>query len=285
MTLRRHLLFTVSAVCALGDTSAVIDGLRAGKPTIVVPFSGDQYFWSDVIERNGLGPPVLPRKSITAAQLADAFRFVHEPSIQTAAKRLCDAIAKEDGCTAAVYAFHANLSLARTHSDLEPTFAACYRVDKYHLQISRPVAHVLIAAGCLKETDLHRHSTREWHLTDDKYTSSSTHGIIEHLPKEVWHSLNEMPEEHSQSLNDSASRLGINHPTIDALPRASSSINTHRPDTSAPLKVAATWSSFPPRICQSILEQFEQIKRDYEQNRLTSIVPTQDSIRPTLTEF
>ncbi len=178
-----YLLFLVSAVCHHGGAGTTAAGLRAGKPTIIVPFFGDQFFWGGVIEKSGAGPHSLPEKTITAGRLAEAFRFVHKPTTCAAAERIRDAILKEDGCAAAVHAFHANLPLKRMHSDLEPTFAACYRSDIYNIQISRPVAQVLVAAGALEESELRLHVTREWQFMHDNRMHLLTHGIIEHSQK------------------------------------------------------------------------------------------------------
>ena len=79
--------------------------------------------------------------------------------------------------------FHANLPLTKMHSDLEPTFAACYRSDKYHIQISRPVAQVLVSAGVLEEAQLRSHFTREWHFKHDNQTHIMMHGLWEHSHK------------------------------------------------------------------------------------------------------
>jgi hypothetical protein len=166
-----------------GGAGTTAAGLRAGKPTIIVPFFGDQFFWGNVIEKSGAGPRPLPGKSITVGQLEEAFHFVHKLTTQAAAERIQEAILNENGCAAAVHAFHANLPLTRMHSDLEPTFAACYRSDKYNIQISRPVAQVLVAAGALEESELRHHATREWQFMHDNRAHIPTHGIIEHSQK------------------------------------------------------------------------------------------------------
>ncbi|CAF3768930.1 unnamed protein product [Rotaria sordida] len=173
----------VSAVCHHGGAGTTAAGLRAGKPTIIVPFFGDQFFWGKVIAKSGAGPRPLPGKSISVEQLIEAFHFVQKPTTCTAAERIRDAILKEDGCAAAVHAFHANLPLTRIYSDLEPTFAACYRIDEFDLQVSRPVAQVLVAAGVLEESELHRHATRIWQFMHDNRMHLPTQGIIEHSQK------------------------------------------------------------------------------------------------------
>ena len=171
-------LFSVSAVCHHGGATA--PGLRAGKPTIIVPFFGDQFFWSTVIAKSGAGPQPIPGKSITTEQLIEAFHFVHKPTTRAAAECLRYSILQEDGCAAAVRAFHANLPLIRMYSDLEPTFAACYRSDKYRIQISRPVAQVLVSADVLEEAQLRPHVTREWQFKHDNHMHVIMHGLYEH---------------------------------------------------------------------------------------------------------
>ncbi|CAF3658202.1 unnamed protein product [Rotaria sp. Silwood1] len=170
----------VSAVCHHGGAGTTAAGLRAGKPTIIVPFFGDQFFWGRVIEKSGAGPRPLPGKSITVDRLVEAFHFVHKPTTRAAAERIRDGILKEDGCAAAVHAFHSNLPLTRMYSDLEPTFAACYRSDKYNIQISRPVAQVLVAAGALEESELRPHVVRNWQFMHDHRMHFLTHGLIKH---------------------------------------------------------------------------------------------------------
>lgn len=136
-----------------------------------------------MIEKSGAGPRPIPGKSITTNDLAKAFQFVHQATTRTAAERLRDSILKEDGCALAVHAFHRNLPLTRMHSDLEPTFPACYRSDKYKMQISRPVAQVLVSAGVIEESELSPHVTQEWQFMYDNHMHLLTHGFIQHSRK------------------------------------------------------------------------------------------------------
>ncbi|CAF3290101.1 unnamed protein product [Rotaria sp. Silwood2] len=150
----------VSAVCHHSGAGTTAAGLRAGKPTIIVPFFGDQFFWGNVIEKNGVGPRALPGQNLTTDNLVESFKYVHEPQVRAAAERIRDAILKENGCDEALRAFQTHLPLLRMQSYLESTYTACYQLEEFHLQISRRVAQVLVVSGRIEPTQLHLHSTR-----------------------------------------------------------------------------------------------------------------------------
>ena len=174
----------MAAVCHHGGAGTTAAGLRAGKPTIVVPFFGDQFFWGAMINKRGAGPVPISGKSITATQLAEAFTFVHEPKTIAAAADISTRMELEDGCERAVRSFHAHLPLARMHSDLEPSFGACYRLNDYDLQISRPVAQVLVAAGAIEESDLSAQHTYGWSsLRHESRFKVFTRGFRERVSK------------------------------------------------------------------------------------------------------
>ena len=174
----------VAAVCHHGGAGTTAAGLRAGKPTIIVPFFGDQFFWGSMISKSGAGPVPIPGKDITAKNLAAAFKFVHETSAREAAERLRVAFEDENGCEAAVQSFHSQLPLRQMRSDLEPSFPACLAVKDYHLQISRPVAQALLAAEVLEENQLTVHSTYRWNLMkNDDETYMPFHNFIRHGQK------------------------------------------------------------------------------------------------------
>ncbi|CAF2766325.1 unnamed protein product [Rotaria sp. Silwood2] len=150
----------VSAVCHHGGAGTTATGLRAGKPSIILPFFGDQFFWGDIVEKNGVGPSPIPGKSVTVDELVEAFKIVHQLAMQNTAKRIREILSHEDGCATALRMFHAHLPLSRMRSDLESTFTACYRVDELDLQVSRPVAQVLVAVGALDESQFRLHPTQ-----------------------------------------------------------------------------------------------------------------------------
>ena len=157
----------VSAVCHHGGAGTTAAGLRAGKPTIIVPFFGDQFFWGSMISKSGAGPAPMPGKTVTAKQFAAAFEFVHKPEVKEAALKISTNFQKEKGCEVAIKCFHAHLPVSKMRSDLDPTFGACFQLNEYNLQISRPVAQVLIAAGVIEESDLSYHPVYAWHTLEN----------------------------------------------------------------------------------------------------------------------
>ncbi|CAF1120384.1 unnamed protein product [Didymodactylos carnosus] len=167
----------VDIVCHHGGAGTTAAGLKLGKPTVIVPFFGDQFFWGDMIHRIGAGPSPLPGKTLKAAQLADAFRFAMKSETRAAAQRLAAAMKEENGVAAAVQAFHAHLPLDRMISDLEPTFPACFYLPKYDLKISLPVAQVLLASRSIDESELKVHHVKVWDIRDEQGGAPS-YGLI-----------------------------------------------------------------------------------------------------------
>jgi UDP:flavonoid glycosyltransferase YjiC (YdhE family) len=82
-----------------GTTGAA---LRAGKPTAICPFFGDQPFWARRVVKLGLGPNPLDKKAMTADDFAAAFRAMDNRAMRTRAANLGNLIEQEDGVTAAV---------------------------------------------------------------------------------------------------------------------------------------------------------------------------------------
>jgi sterol 3beta-glucosyltransferase len=83
-----------------GTTAAV---LRAGVPSVAVPFGTDQPYWSRIVHRLGAGPPPIPRSRLTADRLARAITAaISDQSIRARAAALGRAISAEDGVKTAV---------------------------------------------------------------------------------------------------------------------------------------------------------------------------------------
>lgn len=63
-----------AAVVHHGGAGTVAAGLRAGVPTVVCPFFGDQHYWGDRVAAIGAGPAPVPFRDLTVARLAAAIR-------------------------------------------------------------------------------------------------------------------------------------------------------------------------------------------------------------------
>ncbi len=97
------LLPRVAAVVHHGGDGSTGEGLRAGKPTVVCPFFGDQPFWGRRVYALGAGPRPLPQKSLSAAALAEAILLaVGDRGMRREAERLGERMRTEDGVGNAV---------------------------------------------------------------------------------------------------------------------------------------------------------------------------------------
>jgi sterol 3beta-glucosyltransferase len=83
-----------------GTTGA---GLRAGIPTIIVPYFADQPFWGDRLFRLGVGPQAIPRKKLSVERLAQAINIaLNDKGMQSRAAAIGERIRAEDGTSRAV---------------------------------------------------------------------------------------------------------------------------------------------------------------------------------------
>ncbi len=97
----------VSAVIHHGGASTVAAGLRAGVPSIVIPFFGDQPFWGQRIADLGVGTKPIPRKKLTAEKLAHAIReALTNQEMRQRAEKIGKQIQAENGIKSAVEIFN-----------------------------------------------------------------------------------------------------------------------------------------------------------------------------------
>lgn len=99
----------VSAVVHHGGAGTMSAGIALGKPTVIVPFFGDQPFWGAMVARAGAGPLPVPFKELTAAKLAESILEALKPETLERAKELGEKIREERGCPSGAESFHANL--------------------------------------------------------------------------------------------------------------------------------------------------------------------------------
>ena len=93
----------VAAAVHHGGVGTTAASLRAGVPTIVVPFFADQPFWGQRVAELGVGPAPLPRRHLSAEKLAAAIdQAVTNAPMRQRAAELGELIRAENGVEQAV---------------------------------------------------------------------------------------------------------------------------------------------------------------------------------------
>jgi UDP:flavonoid glycosyltransferase YjiC (YdhE family) len=93
----------MAAVVHHGGVGTTAAGLRAGVPSVIVPFFGDQPFWGNRVAALGVGPAPIPKARLTEERLAAAItRAVSDEGIRRRAQALGERIRAEDGVARAV---------------------------------------------------------------------------------------------------------------------------------------------------------------------------------------
>jgi UDP:flavonoid glycosyltransferase YjiC (YdhE family) len=93
----------VAAAVHHGGSGTTGAALRAGVPSVVVPYFFDQPLWAKRVARLGAGAQPLPRRKLTAERLAEALDdVVNDPTKLDRARSLSRRIRSEDGVANAV---------------------------------------------------------------------------------------------------------------------------------------------------------------------------------------
>ncbi|KAF0474114.1 UDP-Glycosyltransferase/glycogen phosphorylase [Gigaspora margarita] len=101
----------IDAVVHHGGAGTTAAGLRAGIPTIIKPFFGDQFFWGDRVESMGIGFHI---RKLTVEKLAECLIKATTDELMIKKSSLTgEKIRKEDGVFNAVQAIYKHLEHAR----------------------------------------------------------------------------------------------------------------------------------------------------------------------------
>ncbi len=87
----------VSAVCHHGGAGTSAAGFSAGIPSIIIPFSNDQFAWAHRSYDLGIGVKPINVKQLTVDNLSHAILAAYEPDIIAKAKAIGDKIRSENG--------------------------------------------------------------------------------------------------------------------------------------------------------------------------------------------
>lgn len=97
----------------------------AGRPTLVIPFGGDQPFWGARVRALGLGPKPIPRDKLTVAKLSKALtQLTTIKSYRVAARELGERLRKEEGAVTAANIIEHELRKWLREEGLPPAIVA-----------------------------------------------------------------------------------------------------------------------------------------------------------------
>ena len=156
----------VSAVVHHGGAGTTAIGLKCGRPTMIVPFFGDQPFWGAMVHKAGAGAEPVPYKKLTADKLAESIKFLLRRETQEAAKTMAEKIEEEgDGAQNAIKYFHETLPLTGNHSIRCSIFkeeVAVWWLKNTHVRLSVLAAEMLIRQNKIQWRDLRLVRHYDW---------------------------------------------------------------------------------------------------------------------------
>ncbi|KAK1975194.1 glycosyltransferase family 28 domain-containing protein [Colletotrichum cereale] len=156
----------VSAVVHHGGAGTSAAGIAAGRPTVVVPFFGDQPFWGQMIARAGAGPAPVPFKEMTADTLASSITFALKPEVRVAVQQMAQRIAEEDGAGDTARDIQERLALDTMRCDICPERLALWRHRKTGAHLSGFAVCCLVDRGFMKPHDFKLLKHKNWYVDE-----------------------------------------------------------------------------------------------------------------------
>ncbi|KAF2626779.1 glycosyltransferase family 1 protein [Macroventuria anomochaeta] len=153
----------VSCVIHHGGAGTTAAGIALGKPTVVVPFFGDQPFWGQMIAKAGAGPVPVPFKQMTAESLAESIMFALKDDVKVAVQKMAESIAEEDGSGGTVRDFEQKLGLDGMRCHLCPERLAIWRDKQTGAHLSGFAGSVLAQQRLLDPKHLRLLRHRHWY--------------------------------------------------------------------------------------------------------------------------
>ena len=100
----------MAAVVHHGGHGTTLNGIRAGVPTVTMPYNGDQFLFARRVGELGLGPPPIVQEQPSVERLVAAIRIaISDTTMRSRATAMSKQIQAEDGVAIAVEAFHRHL--------------------------------------------------------------------------------------------------------------------------------------------------------------------------------
>lgn len=157
----------VSAVVHHGGAGTTAIGLKCGKPTMIVPFFGDQPFWGAMVSKAKAGAhECIPYKQLTAERLAEGIKQCLTDEAKQNVQKIADSISQEgDGALNAVRSFHRSLPLREggtMRCSLLPNHVAVWRLKNTSIRLSAVAAELLVEWKKIKWNELRLLRQYEW---------------------------------------------------------------------------------------------------------------------------
>lgn len=161
----------VKAVVHHGGAGTAAAGLKAGKPTMIVPFFGDQPFWGAMVSKAKAGAhESIPYKQLTAEKLAEGIKQCLTEEARKNAEEIAESISAEgEGAENAVKSFHRSLPFAGKHSmrcSILEDRVAVWQLKSSNLRLSALAADILIEQNKIQWKDLRLLRHYEWNDFD-----------------------------------------------------------------------------------------------------------------------
>ncbi|KAI7397610.1 glycosyltransferase family 1 protein [Hortaea werneckii] len=161
----------VKAVVHHGGAGTTAIGLKLAKPTMIVPFFGDQPFWGAMVADAKAGAhECVPYKRLNADKLAEGIKQCLTEESQQNVQNIADSISNEgDGAENAVKSFHRSLPLAgraNMRCSILEDRVAVWQLRGSSLRLSALAAEILHDKGKIKWGDLKLLRVYEWNDFD-----------------------------------------------------------------------------------------------------------------------
>lgn len=157
----------VSAVVHHGGAGTTAIGLKCAKPTMIVPFFGDQPFWGGMVSKAKAGAhKCIPYKKLTAERLAEGIKQCLTDEARSNAQEIADSISKEgDGALNAVRSFHRSLPLQgelNMRCQVIENRCATWKLKNTSLRLCPLAAELLVEWKKIRWNDLRLLRIYEW---------------------------------------------------------------------------------------------------------------------------
>ncbi|KFY43397.1 hypothetical protein V495_03964 [Pseudogymnoascus sp. VKM F-4514 (FW-929)] len=156
----------LKAVVHHGGAGTTAISLKCGKPTLVVPFFGDQFFWGNMIGKSGAGAEPIPYKELTAEKLAEGIKVLLEDKTQEKAEEIAKSIEEEgDGADNAIKTFQRGLAIRNEQSmrcSVLDDRLAVWTLKKTNLRLSALAADFLVGSKKIRWKQLRLLRRVEW---------------------------------------------------------------------------------------------------------------------------